>query len=141
MHACSLFSEEGRCCRQQGRSFPYHLVSNEDTSLLIDANLNPENSRSERIIRAFSPVRMNIFFAGCPDRAHTLATMETIIQTTNLWDLDLYGYVTYLLKKMTKLRSLNANSVDYSQFLPWNLTPKLPEEMDVHSISIKKKRR
>jgi len=109
-------------------------------SYLDCANLNPDNSRSERIIRAFSTVRMNVLFAGCPDGAHTLATMETIIQTANLWDLDLYGYITYLLKEMTKLRSLNANSVDYSRFLPWNLTPKLREEMDVHSISIKKKR-
>jgi len=61
---------------------------------------------------------MNILFAGCPDGAHTLVTMENIIQTANLWDLDLYGYVTYLLKEMTKLRSLNTNSVEYIQFLP-----------------------
>ncbi len=65
--------------------------------------------------------------------------METIIQTANLWDLDLYGYVTYLLKEMTKIRSLKANSVDYSRFLPWNLTPHLRKELDVHSISIMKK--
>ncbi|MBI9096663.1 MAG: IS66 family transposase [Sphaerochaeta sp.] len=109
-------------------------------SYLDCANLNPDNNRSERIIRAFSTVRMNSLFAGCPEGAHTLATMETIIQTANLWDLDLYGYVTYLLREVTKLRSLKANSVDYSQFLPWNLTPKLREEMDVHSISIKKKK-
>ncbi|MFA6682149.1 MAG: IS66 family transposase [Sphaerochaeta sp.] len=109
-------------------------------SYLDCANLNPDNSRVERIIRSFSTIRMNSLFAGCPEGAHALATMETIIQTANLWDLDLYGYVTYLLREMTKLRSLKANSVDYSQFLPWNLTPKLREEMDVHSISIKKKK-
>jgi hypothetical protein len=82
---------------------------------------------------------MNSLFAGCPDGAHALATMETIIQTANLWDLDLYGYVAYLLKEMTRIRSLSANSVDYSRFLPWNLPPDLREQMDVHSISIKKK--
>jgi len=104
------------------------------------ANLNPDNSRVERVIRAFSTVRMNSLFAGCPDGAHALATMETIIQTANLWDLDLYGYVTYLLKEMTRIRGLAASSVDYSRFLPWNLTPDLREEMDVHSISIKKRK-
>lgn len=109
-------------------------------SYLDCANLNPDNSRAERIIRSFSTIRMNALFAGCPDGAHTFATMESIIQTANLWDLDVYGYVTYLLREVTKLRSLKANSVDYSQFLPWNLTPKLREEMDVHSISIKKKK-
>jgi hypothetical protein len=82
---------------------------------------------------------MNSLFAGCPDGADTLATMETIIQTANLWDLDLYGYVTYLLKEVTKIRTLKASSVDYSQYLPWNLTPLLREEMAVNSISIKKK--
>ena len=109
-------------------------------SYLDCASLNPDNSRVERVIRAFSTIRMNSLFAGCPDGAHALATMETMIQTANLWDLDLYGYVTYLLKEMTKIRSLSANSVDYSQFLPWNLTPDLREEMDVHSISIKKRK-
>jgi len=108
-------------------------------SYLDCANLNPDNSRAERIIRAFSTIRMNSLFAGCPDGAHALATMETIIQTANLWDLDLYGYVTYLLGEMAKLREMAANSVDYSRFLPWNLTPELREEMDVHSISIMKK--
>lgn len=82
---------------------------------------------------------MNALFAGCPDGAHSFATMETIIQTANLWDLDLYGYVTYLLKEMTKLRSLNANSVDYGQFLPWNMAAELREKMAMPTISIKKK--
>ncbi|MGB4406459.1 MAG: transposase [Sphaerochaeta sp.] len=109
-------------------------------SYLDCANLNPDNSRSERIIRAFSTVRMNVLFAGCPAGAHTLATLETIIQTANLWDLNLHEYVTYLLKEVTKLRNLKANSVDYSQFLPWNLTPQLREELGVHSMSIKKKK-
>ncbi|MEA4860449.1 MAG: transposase, partial [Sphaerochaeta sp.] len=103
------------------------------------ANLNPDNSRAERVIRTFSIVRMNALFAGCPDGADTLAAMETIIQTANLWDLDLYGYVTYLLKEMTAIRSLAANSVDYSRFLPWNLPPGLREELGVHSISIMRK--
>ena len=85
------------------------------------AHLNPDNSRAERIIRAFSTVRMNILFAGCPDGADTLAVMETIIQTANLWDLDLYGYVTYLLKEITRIRSMPEGSLDYSRFLPWNL--------------------
>ena len=109
-------------------------------SYLDCANLNPDNSRSERIIRAFSTVRMNVLFAGCPAGAQTLAALETIIQTANLWDLNLHEYVTYLLKEVTKLRNLKANSVDYSQFLPWNLTPQIREELAVHSMSIKKKR-
>lgn len=108
-------------------------------SYLDCANLNPDNSRSERIIRAFSTVRMNVLFAGSPAGANTLATLETILQTANLWDLNLHRYITYLLKEVTKLRSLKASSVDYSQFLPWNLTSQLRQELDVHSISIKKK--
>jgi hypothetical protein len=45
----------------------------------------------------------------------------------------------YLLKEMTKIRPLVAATVDYSQFLPWILTPELCQEMAVQTISIKKK--
>jgi transposase len=103
------------------------------------AHLNPDNSSAERIIRAFSTIRMNTLFAGCPEGADTLAVMETIIQTANLWDLDLYEYVTYLLKEITRIRSMPEGSVDYSRFLPWNLSPDLRKELEVQSISIMKK--
>lgn len=103
------------------------------------AHLNPDNSRAERIIRAFSTIRMNTLFAGGPDGADTLAVMETIIQTANLWDLDLYGYVTYLLKEITEIRSMPEGSIDYSRFLPWNLSPDLRKKLEVDSISIMKK--
>lgn len=102
------------------------------------AYLNPDSSRVERIIRAFSTVRMNALFAGCPDGAHTLAALESIIQTANLWDLNLYEYMSYLLKEITKIRSMARSAIDYSQFLPWNLTPELRKEMSINTISIKK---
>ncbi len=103
------------------------------------AYLNPDNSRVERIIRAFSTIRMNALFAGCPDGAHSLATLESIIQTANLWDLNMYEYINYLLKEITKIRSQVASSVDYSKFLPWNMTPELRKKMSIDTISIKKK--
>ncbi len=59
------------------------------------------------------------------------------IFSANLEEFDLYGYVTYLLKKMTWIRGLSANSVDYGQFLPWNLTPKLRKGLVIPVISIK----
>ena len=99
-------------------------------SYLDCANLNPDNSRVERTIRTFSTVRMNVLFAGSPAGANTLATLETILQTANLWDLNLHRYITYLLKEVTKLRSLKASSVDYSPFLPWNLTSQLRQELE-----------
>ena len=108
-------------------------------SYLDCANLNPDNSRVERVIRHFSTVRANVLFAGCPDGAHAFATLETIIQTANLNDLNMYDYVNYLLNEMTRIRNLNAKDVDYSQFLPWNLTPELRKEMAVETMSIKKK--
>ena len=82
---------------------------------------------------------MNSLFAGCPDGAHAFATLETIIQTANLNDLDMYEYVTYLLGEMTRIRNLNVKDVDYKQFLPWNLTPELRKEMATETIPIKKK--
>ncbi len=103
------------------------------------AYLNPDNSRVERIIKGACTVRKNSLFAGCPDGAHALATLITIIQTANLWDLNLYAYMNYLLKEMTKIRPLVAATVDYNQFLPWNLPPELRQEMAVQTISIKKK--
>ena len=47
--------------------------------------------------------------------------------------------MTSLLKEMTKIRSQVVSSIDYSQFLPWNLTPQLREEITIKTISIKKK--
>ncbi|MFA7018934.1 MAG: hypothetical protein WC239_08140 [Sphaerochaetaceae bacterium] len=44
----------------------------------------------------------------------------------------------YLLKEITKIRPLVAATVDYSQFLPWNIPPELRQEMAVQTISIKK---
>jgi hypothetical protein len=63
---------------------------------------------------------MDSLFAGYPDGAHILATIKTMIQTANLWDLDLYRYVTYLLEEMTNVRTLKANLVNYSRFLPFS---------------------
>jgi hypothetical protein len=65
--------------------------------------------------------------------------METIIQTANLWDLDLYGYVAYLLQEITRIRSMPEAEIDYSKFLPWNLSPDLRKKLEVDSISIMKK--
>jgi len=110
-------------------------------SYLDCANLNPDNSRSERIIRAFSTIRMNSLFAGSVDGAKTMATLESIIQTANLWDLNLYDYVDYLLKQVTLIRDLPVGDVDFSKFLPWNLPPELITGMAVKTITIKKKQK
>ncbi len=107
---------------------------------LACANLNPDNSRSERIIRAFSTVRMNSLFAGSVTGAKALATLESIIQTANLWDLDLYGYMDYLLKQVTRIRDLPVQAVDFTTFLPWNLPLDLKEELAVKTITVKKQR-
>ena len=109
-------------------------------SYLACAHLNPDNSRSERIIRAFSTIRMNSLFAGSVEGAKTLATMESILQTANLWDLVLYDYMDYLLKQVTLFRDLPANTVDFSSFLPWNLPPDLRAALAVKTITVKKKR-
>jgi hypothetical protein len=51
----------------------------------------------------------------------------------------MYDYVTYLLEEITRIRNMNAKDVDYSQFLPWNLSPELRKEMSIQTMSIKKK--
>ncbi len=67
-----------------------------------------------------------------------MATMESIIQTANLWDLDMYSYVDYLLKQMTLIRDVEIHEIDYSNYLPWNLSPELRDEMAVNTITIQK---
>ncbi|MCF7934032.1 MAG: hypothetical protein K9L73_04505, partial [Spirochaetia bacterium] len=67
-----------------------------------------------------------------------MATLESIIQTANLWDLDLYAYVAYLLGQMTLIRDMPAHQVDYSQYLPWNLSPELKVQMSVDTITRQK---
>jgi hypothetical protein len=84
---------------------------------------------------------MNSLFAGSVDGAKTMATLESIIQTANLWDLNLYDYVDYLLKQVTLIRDLPVGDVDFSKFLPWNLPPELITGMAVKTITIKKKQK
>lgn len=93
---------------------------------------------AERIIRAISTVRMNSLFAGSVDGAKTMATMESIIQTANLWDLNLYSYIVYLLKQVTLIRDLPIREVNFSKYLPWNLLLDLRAELSVDTIKVKK---
>jgi len=81
---------------------------------------------------------MNSLYAGSVDGANTMATMESIIQTANLRDLDLYSYVAYLLKQVTLIRDLPIREVDFSKYLPWNLPPDLRAELSVKTITVKK---
>lgn len=105
------------------------------------ASLDPDNNRVERLIRKFSTVRMNTLFAGSPAGARTMATLQSIVQTANLWGLELTNYVTYLLQEVTKMRKLDAQSVDYTRLLPWNLSQKLRGELAVRTFSQKLKPR
>jgi hypothetical protein len=111
--------------------FPVYLLTKE---------LTPDNNIVEQQIKAFSRVRMNTLFAGSPAGAKAMATLQTIIQTANLNDLDLEKYMKFLLKKVSLMRDKLASEVNYSKLLPWNLDRQTKSNLLIDIMSIKQKK-
>jgi transposase len=111
--------------------FPVYLQTKE---------LTPDNNIVEQQIKAFSRVRKNTLFAGSPSGAKAMATIQTIIQTANLNDLDLEKYMKFLLEKISLMRDKLASEVNYSKLLPWNLDKQTKSILLIDTMSIKQKK-
>ena len=69
-----------------------------------------------------------------------MATLQTIIQTANLNDLDLEKYMKFLLEKVSLIRESLASEVNYSELLPWNLDKNTKSNLLIETMSIKHKK-
>jgi hypothetical protein len=104
------------------------------------AALNPDNSLAERIIKGFSRIRMNTLFAGSPRGAKAMATLETIIHSANLNDMDIKKYMKYLLENVSLMRDSLASEANYKRLLPWNMSEETKDKLSIHTMSIKHKK-
>jgi len=104
------------------------------------AALNPDNSLAERIIKGFSRIRMNTLFAGSPRGAKAMATLETIIHSANLNDMDIKKYMKYLLENVSLMRDSLASEANYKRLLPWNMSEETKDKLSIQTMSIKHKK-
>ncbi|MDP0488982.1 MAG: IS66 family transposase [Pleomorphochaeta sp.] len=119
----------------------YYLKHKELFPVYLEAvELTPDNGIVERTIKSFSRIRSNTLFAGSPAGAKAMATIQTIIQTANLNDLDLEKYMKYLLESVSLMRDSLASEANYQNLLPWNLDQKIKSELAIKTMSIKQKK-
>jgi hypothetical protein len=96
---------------------------------------SPDNSKSERYVKAAILVRSNSLFAGSPNGAKTCSVIETIVQTAYLNNMKLVAYLRYLLEEMVKIREEKAKDINYAQYLPWELPEDIKKQMEIKTIS------
>ena len=99
------------------------------------AELGPDNSKAERMIKAFARIRTNTLFAGSPEGAKAMATLETVIVTAAANKLDIVKYIRYLLDNISLCRHYATTENDYQSLLPWNLSPLKKKELEINILS------
>ncbi len=84
-----------------------------------DGRLRPDNNLAENAIRPFVVGRKNWLFAGSPDGAVSSATFFSLIETAKANDLEPYGYLRHIFKKIPHLQT----EEDLEYLLPQNIDP------------------
>ena len=101
----------------------YVLNRKDQLSVFID---NPEvaidNNRAERAVKLFVIGRKNWLFSDTDKGADSSSLCYSIIQSARLNDLDVYGYLIYLLTELPKLGSQPCET-DLRKMLPWCTLP------------------
>jgi len=101
-----------------GQAISYTLSNWEKLIVYIDdGRLRPDNNLVENAIRPFVVGRKNWLFAGSPDGAS--ATFFSLIETAKANDLEPYGYLRYIFKKILHLQT----EKDLKNLLPQNIDP------------------
>jgi transposase len=118
----------------------YYLNHKDLFSVYLDcAELGPDNSKAERVIKAFSRIRTNTLFAGSPQGAKAMATLETVVVTAVSNNVDVVKYMNYLLDSVSLFRHVETTDSDYQSLLPWNLSESKKKEISINLVSDFKK--
>lgn len=100
----------------------YVINRKAELSVFVD---NPEvaidNNRAERAIKPFVMARKNFLFADTEKGAEASADVFSIIETAKMNDLDVFGYLNYLLTELPKLGT-EPTDEQLAYVLPWSET-------------------
>lgn len=97
---------------------------NELEGFLSDGRLELTNNRAERAVKPFVIARKNFLFSDTSKGAEASALCFSMIETARLNNLNVYGYLIYLLSELPKLGKAPSTE-QLKKLLPWSKT--LPE--------------
>lgn len=86
---------------------------------LSDGRLDLTNNRAERAVKPFVIARKNFLFSDTSKRAEASALCFSIIESAKLNNLDVYGYLIYLLSELPKFVE-EPNKEQLIKLLPWS---------------------
>ena len=105
----------------------YAINQKEELSLFLNNGQIPlTNSKCERTIRPFAVHRKNWLFADTVEGAKANAIYYSFIETAKLNNLNIYKYISYLLKTLPQLEGEQTEE-NILQYLPWSKD--LPEDI------------
>ena len=96
------------------------------SEFLNDGKIPLTNSLAERAIRPFAVHRKNWLFADSVDGAKANAIMYSLIESAKINNLNIYGYINYLLSELPQIENINEQSV-LEKYLPWS--KELPKDI------------
>ncbi len=101
-----------------GKAIAYTVQNWEKLSYYVkDGRWPIDNNIAEREIKAVVIGRKNWLFSDSVEGAHTIAIMYSLVATARANGVDLYKYLTYVIKTMPMLRTVEEAKV----LLPWNM--------------------
>ena len=89
-------------------------------AFLGHADLTPDNNRAENAIRPFVLGRKNWMFHGNEAGAEASCRVYSLIETAKHNDWEPWAYLSEVLARLPVIRETQG---DWSDLLPWNMTP------------------
>ncbi|MBQ2348403.1 MAG: transposase, partial [Clostridia bacterium] len=90
-------------------------------NVLLSGELELTNNRAERAIKPFVIGRKNGLFSDTDKGADASARCYSIIESANLNDLNVFGYLSYLLTELPKLGE-DPSDEQLDCLMPWSET-------------------
>ena len=88
-------------------------------NVLLSGELELTNNRAERAIKPFVIGRKNWLFSDTDKGADASARCYSIIESAGLNDLNVFGYLSYLLTELPKLGE-NPTDEQLDRLMPWS---------------------
>ena len=98
----------------------YAINHKKQLSMFADSGrLESTNNRAERQIKPFVMARKGFLFADTERGAEASARVFTMVETAKLNNLDVYGYLVFLLSELPKLGA-EPTEDQIKPYLPWS---------------------
>ena len=91
-------------------------------TFLLDGRLELTNNRAERAVKPFVMGRKNWLFSDTNKGADESMMWYSVIESTKLNNLNVYGYLLHLLTELPKLGE-KTDPEQLDRFMPWAKLP------------------